>query len=316
MSALLTRTVRLATVACVLPLLACSSGSTEIAPDEVNPPPGAETSQPFAIDRGDDGVTTPGTYKGLPLRLTNNGSPTVTAVDGVIGVVCLGMSNSNQECADYITRLSTEYAGTVKTSVRVVNCAVGGNAIERWIDPAFDSNLWDSCISQKLSAAGIRLDQVRVIYHKAANQFTTATNGSALPTYPAAGSDYENFDRNLGQFAARVKVKFPATQAVYTTSRSYGGYSSGVARGEPLSYEEGHALNQWLKANRTVSGVWYGWGPYIWAPSCTTGLSNKSGLCYDRDDYVADGVHPSALGQAKVSARIHARFRLEAWYRN
>lgn len=297
-------------------LLACSSTTTELTSDPSKLPPGADTVEPYAIDRGDDGADTPGSYKGLPLRLTENGSPVVTPVDGVIGVVCIGMSNANQECGDYVTRLSTEYAGSVRANVRVVNCAVGGNAIERWIDPAFDANLWDDCILRRLGPAGIRLHQVRVVYHKAANQFTTASTGSALPVFPAAGSDYENFHRNLGAFAARIPVKFPATQAVYTTSRSYGGFSNGTARGEPLSYEEGHALNEWLRVNRVVNGVWYGWGPYIWAPSCTTGLSNKSLLCYNRDDYVADGVHPSPLGQAKISARIHARLLREAWYHN
>lgn len=308
-------TTAMATVLGVISTVGCRETVTEHTAPATDPPPGGDTSLPYAIDRGDDGAGTPGTYKGLFLRLTDNGSPTVTAVDNVIGVVCVGMSNANQECADYINRVTTEYAGAVRPSVRVANCAVGGHAIERWIDPSFDITLWDDCIGRRLAAAGIRLDQVRVVFHKAANQFTTATNGDALPLYPATGSDYENFVRNLGLFAARVKEKFPAAQAVYTTSRSYGGFTGNTSRGEPLSYEEGHALNTWLAGHRTVDGVWYGWGPYIWAPSCDTGRTNKSDLCFDRDDYVADGVHPSSLGQAKISARIHARFLRDAWYR-
>jgi hypothetical protein len=251
----------------------------------------------------------------LWLRLHDNGAPVVTAVDGVIGVVCVGMSNANQECGDYINRLSTDYATAVAPAVHVVNCAVGGHAIERWNDPAYDGTLWDDCVTRRLAAAGVRIAQVRVIYHKAANQFTTGAGGAALPTYPAAGSDYENFLRNLGVFASRVKEAFPAVQAVYTTSRSYGGFAGNDGRGEPLSYEEGHALNAWLAANPTVDGVWYGWGPYIWAPSCTMSVVNGSGACYDREDYVTDGVHPAGPGRAKVSAMLHARFLRESWYR-
>ncbi len=295
--------------------VACSAGSTTDPADDDALQPGADVSVPFPIDRGSDGPQTPGTYKGLPLKLTDSGSPTVAAVGGVIGLVCVGMSNANQECADFQTRIRGEYAGSVNPALRVVNCAVGSHAIERWIDPAYDATLWDRCITQRLPEAGVRLDQVRVIYHKAANQFTGGAGNSVLPSYPAAGSDYDMFRGNLQLFAARVRSEFPATQAVYTSSRSYGGFANSPTRGEPLSYEEGHALNTWLASNRIIDGVWYGWGPYLWAPACTTGVTNKGGVCYDRADYSSDGVHPSALGEAKVSRLIHARFLTEAWYR-
>ncbi len=186
------------------------SGADPVAPVASSNPPGPDTTQPFPLDRGDDGVGTPGTYKALALRLTDNGTPVVTPVDGVIGVVCIGMSNANQECTDYISRLRSQYADEVNPAVRIVNCAVGGHAIERWIQPNDDAALWNDCIVRKLPFAGIRLDQVRVLFHKAANQFTLAASGSALPTYPAAGSDFENFRDNLTSFAARVTSKFPA----------------------------------------------------------------------------------------------------------
>ena len=306
--------LRFTALACGL-LASCQSASAPEATADLETPPGIDTAGPFPIDRGDDGSHSPGTYKGLWLRLVDTGSPIVSPVDGVIGVVCIGMSNANQECNEYIARLGTEYVAQVNLAVRVVNCAVGGHAIERWIDPAFDATLWDDCITRRLPEAGVRLDQVRVLYHKAANQFTTLAGGAPLPAYPAAGSDYENFKGNLAAFAQRVKNEFTGVQAVYTTSRSFGGFAGTASRGEPLSYEEGHALNAWLRDNPTLSGVWYGWGPYIWAPSCATGVTNGSGLCYDRADYVNDGVHPSSSGRAKVSAMIHARFLREAWYR-
>ena len=297
----------------ILLLAACTSATSESNTDAA--PLGRDVVTPYPIDRSDDGPETPKTYKGLPLRLTDNGSPAVTAVGGVIGLVCIGMSNANRECDDYQERVRTQYASQINPQVRVANCAVGGHAIEKWIDPAFDGELWDRCVSTVLPQAGVRADQVRVIWHKAADQFTVAANNTPLPLYPLSGSDYENFRGNLGKFAARVKSKFPSVQAVYTSSRSYGGYAGSIDRGEPLSYEEGHALNSWLALNSQVDGVWYGWGPYLWAPACSTGVTNKSGICYDRADFVNDGVHPSSSGTAKISGLIHARFLKESWYR-
>lgn len=294
---MITRTLSL--LVCLL--LGCSSAN--------NPTDGgADVATPYPIDHTPV-ATAPATYKGLPLQLVANGTPSVSAVDGRIGVVCIGMSNANQECDDFITRFNTEYRAATNPAVVVVNCAVGGHAIERWNDPAFDGDLWRRCVDTRLPAAGLRVEQVRVLWHKAANQFTNPG-----VSYPASGSDYDVFLRNLGTFAQRVPTFFPATQAVYTTSRSYGGFGA-PNRGEPLSYEEGHALNTWLRSNARVGGVWYGWGPYIWAPDCAAGITNAAGTCYVRADYVADGVHPSASGRAKVSAQLHAFFLTQSWYR-
>ncbi len=299
-------------------LLAIVAGCTGTAgphlPGPEDAPPGADVNQPFPIDRGDD-VNTPGTYKGLWLRLVDNGEPTVTPVGGIIGLVCVSMSNGNQDCNDFAQRVRGEYAAQINPAVRVVNCAVGGHAIERWNDPAFDDRLWDDCITRRIPQAGLRPDQVRVLWHKAANQFTTQSNGAAKPLYPSPGSDYETFLANLTTFAGRVRVKFASVQAVYVTTRSYGGFTNNPARGEPMSYEEGHALNTWLRQNRVVQGVWYGWGPYLWAPDCVSGVRNGGDVCYVRDDYVADGVHPSSTGEAKASGLLHQRLRQHTWYR-
>lgn len=274
---------------------------------------GRDTDSPHPIDRGGD-PGAPRTYKGLPLQLTDNGEPKVTPVDGVIGVVCIGMSNSTQECQDYVQKVAGPFAAEITAAVRVVDCAVGGRALEQWIDPAVDSRLWDACLTQKLAKAGVRPDQVRVLYHKAANQYTASANETPYPPYPSPDSDYLRFYKNLTAFSARVPQKFPSAQAVYTTSRSYGGFAKRAHRGEPLSYEEGHALNKWLADSPSVSGVWYGWGPYIWAPDCATNLTNRDGICYVRSDYRDDGIHPAQGAKNKISALIHARLKQHAWY--
>ena len=255
-------------------------------------------------------------YKGLPLGLTDTGEPRVTPVDGVIGLVCIGMSNGNQECADFIRQVDGgRFAGVLNPSVRVVNCAVGGHAIERWIDPAFDAVLWDACLGNRLAQRGVRPDQVRVVWHKAARQFTTGATGAVLPPYPDGSSDYFRFQQDLTRFADVLRDRMPSVQAVYVSGRSYGGFAQSPGRGEPLSYEEGHALNQWLAAGGVSGDVWFGWGPYLWAPDCASGRMNGSGVCYERTDYQADGVHPAVGALEKMTRLLHQRFSDHAWYR-
>lgn len=69
---------------------------------------GADSSIPIPLDVGT------GTYKGLPLGLYENPiAPAVTPVDGVIGLVCIGMSNADQECDDFTAKLVDKFAGQV-----------------------------------------------------------------------------------------------------------------------------------------------------------------------------------------------------------
>ena len=159
----------------------------------------------------------------------------------------------------------------------------GRHAIEKWSDPSYDANTWDRCKNQLLPRAGLTLDQVKVVYHKAAVQFSKTLN------YPEAGSNYEHFYQQLGIFSSRVPTQFPSVQAIYTTSRGPGYFTTNQSRGEPNSYEQGHALNSWLAemtdSDGKIGTVWHGWGPYIWAGECGSGLENAAGYCYVRDDY-------------------------------
>ena len=259
-------------------------------------------------------VGAPNSYKGLDLVLTNNGAPTISASDSLIGVVCIGMSNAAQECDRYILAIQSLFASEINPNVRIVNCALGSHAIERWNDPEYDAPLWTRC-TDLISEAGLSRSNIQVVLHKAANQYTSGPNQQPLPYYPNPDSDFFKFKTNLSIFAERVTTFFPELKAVYTTSRSYGGFSNRSDRGEPLSYEEGHALNQWLLDHSSVNEVWFGWGPYIWAPQCSTGIKNGLGYCYDRQDYSQDAVHPSSAGEVKIAKMWHARLSQHAWYR-
>lgn len=87
------------------------------------------------------------------------------------------------------------------------------------------------------------------------------------------------------------------------------------ARAEPLSYEEGHALNGWLAQNGFADSVWYGAGPYLWAPDCASGETNASGTCYRIEGFQQDRIHPARGALDKVSRMLHDRLREHAWYR-
>lgn len=278
-------------------------------PTEAAAPALTDSDSPIPLDSG-----AAVTYKGLPLGLQDNGAPTITAVEGVIGVVCIGMSNANQECEDFMQKMEAgAFAGQINPQVRFVNCAVPGNAIERWNDPAHEK-LWRQC-ERKILQAGLRPEQMRVVWHKAADMFTTDASGAAYPPYPDPNADYFHFYANLTTFASLLREKLPSVQAVYVSSRSYGGFADKASRSEPHSYEEGLALNQWLKDHLMVNGVWYGWGPYLWAPDCASGLTNGSGVCYERSDYQGDGIHPAQGARDKISQLLHERLSQFEWYK-
>jgi hypothetical protein len=51
---------------------------------------------------------------------------------------------------------------------------------------------------------------------------------------------------------------------------------------------------------------WLAWGPYLWA----NGLQARSdGLMWRRDDFHADGIHPTPTGQGKVAAMLLRFFK-------
>jgi len=287
-------------------LLACSVESSD-------PEPEVDTDIPYPIHKISSDADAPLTYKSLKLELTDNGEPNISASDGVIGMVCIGMSNANQECDRYIQAIENVFTDEVNENIKLINCALGSHAIERWNDPEYDSALWDRC-DDLITQAGLTLSQVRIVLHKAANQYTLDENGQSYPLYPHEVSDFYRFKNNLSVFGDRVTEYFPNLQAVFTTSRMYGGYTERKHRGEPLSYEEGHALNQWLEENQSINGVWFGWGPYIWAPKCSSGIVNGKGFCYERSDFVQDAIHPASTGEVKVARMWHMKLSQYQWY--
>jgi len=278
---------------------ACASDPTSVDP---TPAPGP-TPNLIALDLlADD-------YFGLSGGLVDNGRPTVTATDGRVVIIAISMSNGRLEFDRFIERYA--HHPDVSAAIGLVNCARGGNALERWLER---QELWDDCRS-KVVSAGFAPEQIKVVWAKDADQFTD--HGRTLPD-PRA--DYYDMVANISALSERIGREFPSVQAVFHSSRIYAGYvaqARQAARGEPISYEGGLAVNaaieRW-KAGELPDAPWIGWGPYLWANATTP---NGSGLTWLPEDFRDGGLdpHPSDAGQTKVADALHAFFMQFDWYR-
>jgi hypothetical protein len=287
-----------AAIACGLAAASCGGGTSAVqAPD---PPPGP-TPDLVALDVLDTD------YHGLPGGLRSNGAPDVTPADGRIVIIAISMSNGRLEFQKYMDL----YAGHPDASpaIGLVNCAQGGNALERWLEL---QSLWDDCRG-RIAAAGFSPDQVRVVWAKNANQFTQ--HGLTLPD---PGADYYDLVENIDALSERIGGEFPSVQAIFHTSRIYAGWAvAQSSRGEPMSYEGGFAVNAAIErwqAGQLPDAPWIGWGPYLWANATTP---NGQGVFWTPEDFRDGGTdhHPSDAGQTKVADALHAFFMAFDWYR-
>ncbi len=145
-------------------------------------------------------------------------------------------------------------------------------------------------------------------------------------TFPAHADTLETHLRGI---VRDLKNRFPQLRLCYVGSRIYGGYTSGVQRGEPLSYETAFAFrnliadqiggNAALNADPNAGPVEAPvilWGPYLWANGTVPRASD--GLTWLQADYESDNVHPSPSGEAKVAALLTGFFATDAtatpWY--
>lgn len=267
-------------------------------------PQGTEsTLEPIALDL----MSASQLYHGLAGGLVDNGAPVVTPSNGRIVIVAISMSNGFLEFQRFIEL----YGGhpEVAPQIGLVNCAKGGHALERWL--AMES-LWEEC-EQRIRAAGFEPDQVRVVWAKNANQFPSGH------TLPDAAADYYDLVQNIAALSQRIGEEFPSVQAVFHSSRIYGGYvpaQNQAMRGEPLNYEGGLAINAVIerqKRGELPGAPWIGWGPYLWSAGEEP---NGSGLAWLPGDYAADAVHPGPTGRTKVADALHRHFLRFAWYRS
>jgi hypothetical protein len=222
---------------------------------------------------------------------------------GLIGMLSIGMSNTNQEFSPF--ERGDDIRPGRNPRLVVVNGAVGGQSADIIQNPA--APYWTT-VMQRVAAAGLDADQVQVAWLKQADGAVPDT------TFPAHA---ETLHTHLERIVTGLRVRFPQLRLVYLSSRIYGGYSTNPQRSEPLSFETGFAV-RWLIERQMagdpalnpdpgagpVTAPVLLWGPYLWANGTTPRASD--GLAWLPADLEVDAIHPSPSGEAKVAQLLAA----------
>ena len=210
---------------------------------------------------------------------------------GTIVFVSLSMSNATQEFSHF--KRIADAAPEKSPQVTIVDCAQGGQAMAEWA-PA-DGRPWSEAM-RRLAQAGVTAEQVQVAWIKLANKQPRG----------ALEEHTRKLESDTLAMLQNARQRFPNLRIAYLGSRTYGGYAVGPLNPEPYAYESAFPA-QWLirrqiagdpELQETKSPLLL-WGPYLWANG--TKGRKIDGLIWERADFVADGVHPSASGREKVA---------------
>lgn len=241
-----------------------------------------------------------------------NGNP--DPVNGEIGVVSIGMSNTSQEFTAFIDLGNADPEKS--PAVVLVNGAQGGQDIEKIVDP--QAQFWTN-VDSALSQRGLTVNQAQVFWFKEAK---AGANGS-FPQHAETLRD--QFITVMGI----IKDRYPHAYLVFASSRIYAGYATGPLNPEPYAYESGFAVKWMIEEqingnpdmnfdpnNGPVEVPWVSWGPYTWADGLTP---RSDGLIWECADFAPDGTHPSAQGADKVASMLLDMFQndstAEPWYK-
>jgi hypothetical protein len=209
---------------------------------------------------------------------------------GKIVFLSLGMSNTKQEFDKFVGLAQ----GQINEAVVMENGARAGYDAAEIADPA--SDYW-TLIDTGLANRDLSRLQVQAIWVK------QAIAGESSQ-FPQDALKLQNYLRTIVLIA---KNRYPNAEAIYFSSRAYGGYAEPhSASPEPWAYQSGFAV-KWLIASQ-INGSdpslaydnapWLAWGPYLWAD----GLNPRSdGLIWECADFENDGTHPSPAGELKVA---------------
>lgn len=228
-------------------------------------------------------------------RLDAAGSPAIT---GLIGLVVVGMSNTNQETDWWEVN---GFATNALQEVVLVNGAQGGLGASDMTAASY----WD-VVDTEIAAAGLTAAQVQWIWCKTAEP----DEAGAFPAWA------ETMKANVKAGLQIAVARYPNLRGVSFSSRSYGGYGDLASSPslEPWAYEGGFAF-KWLIEDQIdgsdvdldyASFPWLGWGPYLWADGETPRAAD--GLFYVCADFQIDGTHPADGTKGKVDTLLSEYF--------
>ncbi len=236
--------------------------------------------------------------------LDKNGKP---AKDGKIVLLSIGMSNTTREFSPFKEAADADSAKNPQ--LVIVDGAQGGQGAAEWTTAR--GRTWDR-VADRLKQAGVTPAQVQVLWIKQAVKMSKPgeelQNARALQAY-------------LVTILQTAKTTYPNLRIAYLSSRTYGGFSP--RHGEPESYETAFSV-RWViqdqlagkpalnhdPAHGDVKAPLLLWGPYLWADGSTR--RKDDGLVWTREDFVADGTHPSNSGRKKVVDQLLKFFKTDA----
>jgi hypothetical protein len=236
-------------------------------------------------------------------RLNAEGQP---SANGKIVVLSIGMSNTKQEFAQFISLARTQSA----PGVVLINGAEIRQDAQVIANP--DAPYWTGIDSQLVNRQLSPL-QVQVVWLKQAIMKETGQ-------FPADAQELQGYLRDI---VLILNNRFPNLRTIYFSSRTYGGYGTSPVSREPWAYHGGFAV-KWLIEQQITAGdpalaydnaPWLAWGPYLWADGLTP---RSDGLTWACSDFNSDGVHPSAAGRLKVANMLLNFFRTDPttpWFR-
>jgi hypothetical protein len=212
-----------------------------------------------------------------------NGNP--DPVNGKIGVISVGMSNTQMEFDTFMTNANLDPEKSDK--VVLINASQGSRDASFWAGRS-TSNPWPwDYFDEKIQEAGLTPAQVQVAWVKHANANPNQPGSDDFPIY--AEDLYRDMTFIANYLLAHQNHTTGSTtttniKVAYLSSRIYGGYSLGPLNPEPSAYESAFSM-RWLifdqqglhqpnlSLNTTVpyTEVDYNnapilaWGPYLWA---------------------------------------------------
>lgn len=236
-----------------------------------------------------------------PLDADGNLDPEI----GKIGMISIGMSNTQMEFSQFISRNSQTLS--LNPNLVLVNGALGGQTAERWVDP--QGLPWRE-LSGRLNKAGLSPLQVQVAWVK-----QTLTRGGDFP------EKAEELQGYLESIARNLKLHFPNLRIAYYSSRtrSYT-YLRGLSP-EPQAFETGFSV-KWMIEKQIegdptlnfdplageVNAPYLTWGPYLWIDG---EQAREDGRVWLPEDLAKDCTHPSNSGKEKVADMLLEFFSTE-----
>jgi len=242
--------------------------------------------------------------------LDANGKPSES---GKIVVAGVGASVCRQIFAE-LEKLAPETSG-VSPAVVFVNCALGGQDVNKIADPA--GRYWTQS-EATLKARGLTPAQVQVVWYQSDDLRDSRDDFPGRP---------ERLKESLVTQMQLIRQHFPNARICYHSARHTTAYlpegKEASKHAEPRPYHVGWAVKWLLEEQQRGRGELkfegpaaaaplVAWSPYFW----TAGEQVRhDGYRWARDDVVQDGVHLSPSAQTRVAKELLAFFAKDAYAR-